>query len=183
MKNFGHKYDGAEEQEQMLNMLNIGLGAFLLYLFYKNFGKKMSGGDPTGLPAGDGDKKWWNKSNVVIFRFLTFLGVVFFLIVVIFQEDGMNVWPVLGCGLGGAVIFIFLSLNPIHQIFGDSKDVLWHANNAPVEFPFFLLLLSLFGSIVLSLRGSTFTGAITFVLTLFCSFAVWMNDDKLMDSG
>jgi len=47
MKKFGHKYDGAQEQEQMLNMLNIGLGAFLLYLFHKNFGKKMSGGGPT----------------------------------------------------------------------------------------------------------------------------------------
>ena len=50
MKNFGHKYDGTEEQEQMLNMLNIGLGAFLLYLFHKNFGRKMSGGDGTGGP-------------------------------------------------------------------------------------------------------------------------------------
>ena len=34
----------AVEQEQMLNMLNIGLGAFLLYLFYKNVGNEMSGG-------------------------------------------------------------------------------------------------------------------------------------------
>jgi len=50
MKKFGHKYDGAQEQEQMLNMLNIGLGAFLLYLFHKNFGNKMSGGADGDVP-------------------------------------------------------------------------------------------------------------------------------------
>ena len=73
MKKFGHKYDGAEEQEQMLNMLNIGLGAFLLYLFHKNFGKKMRGGD-----------SWWEtfkisfQENVyeIIFIILSLSGAI-----------------------------------------------------------------------------------------------------------
>ena len=73
MKNFGHKYDGAQEQEQMLNMLNIGLGAFLLYLFHKNFGKKMSGG--TTWPA------WQTLSNYELPPMCMFvLGVLLFVV-------------------------------------------------------------------------------------------------------
>lgn len=73
------------EQEKMLNLLNIGLGAFLLYLFCKNVGKRKisggSGGDgndqtdesatTTGVTGGaETEKKSGNEASSKVSKYL-----------------------------------------------------------------------------------------------------------------
>ena len=87
------------EQEKMLNLLNIGLGAFLLYLFCKNVGKrKISGGggfsDINELPP------------------FPFILSIFAIITVIFGFFGVSLYfGTQGCNNFSWLLYLIISLS------------------------------------------------------------------------
>tara|TARA_B100001093_G_scaffold504725_1_gene560963 strand:+ start:544 stop:921 length:378 start_codon:yes stop_codon:yes gene_type:complete len=87
------------EQEKMLNLLNIGLGAFLLYLFCKNVGKKKFSG-------GGG------FSNINELPPFPFILSIFAIITVIFGFFGVSLYfGTQGCNNFSWLLYLIISLS------------------------------------------------------------------------
>lgn len=170
MKNFGHKYDGAQEQEQMLNMLNIGLGAFLLYLFHKNFGKKMSGG---GVDNKDGYYEF-------TFTMLTILGIGLFFAGVSMQDLDEPWWLV--AIFVGLTILIFLLSNPLHTLLGEVKKQFpneifgyTYDDKTAVYYAMIVNVLLFVGMAILLGRNMFICGAVVGIIALYILLNVHKN--------